>query len=43
MPLRPPLRPAEPDRQEAETRKQEHSVRYFGGYRGRVDGGIGEA
>jgi len=42
-PLRPPRRPAEPDRQEAEERKLEHSVRYFGGYRGRVDGGIGEA
>ena len=41
--LRPPLRPAEPDRHEAEARQREHSARYFGGYRGRVDGGIGEA
>ncbi len=41
--IRPPLKPAEPERDEAEGRQREHSARYFGGYRGRVDGGIGEA
>ena len=40
---RPPRQPAEPERKEVEDRKREHSTRYFGGYRGRVDGGIGEA
>jgi MoxR-like ATPase len=42
-PLRPPLRPAEQERQEMEARQREHSSRYFGGYRGRVDGTVGEA
>ncbi len=42
-PLRPPLRPAEPDRGEAEARQREHGARYFGGYRGRVGGGVGDA
>ncbi len=42
-PLRPPRRPAEVDRQEAEARQAEHSARYFGGYRGRTDGRVGEA
>ncbi|MGZ8408559.1 MAG: AAA family ATPase, partial [Hyphomicrobium sp.] len=41
--LRPPPRPAEPDLKDVESRKQEHAVRYFGRYRGRVDGGIGDA
>ena len=41
--LRPPPRPAEPDLKDVESRKQEHAVRYFGRYRGRVEGGIGEA
>lgn len=41
--LRPPSRPAEPERQEVEARKLEHSARYFGNYRGRIDGGVGEA
>ncbi len=39
---RPPLRAAEPEREEMERRKVEHSARYFGGYRGRVDGGLGD-
>jgi MoxR-like ATPase len=41
--LRPPPRPAEPDFKDVESRRQEHTDRYFGRYRGRVDGGIGEA
>ena len=41
--LRPRLRPAEPDLNDVENRKQEHGARYFGSYRGRMDGGIGEA
>ena len=41
--LRPLARPAEPDLKDVESRRQEHAVRYFGSYRGRVDGGIGEA
>lgn len=41
--LRPPRRPAEPERDEVEERKATHTARYFGGYRGRVDGKIGEA
>jgi MoxR-like ATPase len=41
--LRPPPRPAEPDLKDVESRRQEHAVRYFGRYRGRVDGGVGEA
>ena len=41
--LRPPRRAAEPERTEMEERKLEHATRYFGGYRGRVDGRIGEA
>ncbi|TVR97114.1 MAG: MoxR family ATPase [Rhodospirillales bacterium] len=41
--LRPPRRPAVPDLKDMEERKQEHAGRYFGSYRGRVEGGIGEA
>ncbi len=41
--LHPRARPAEPDLKDVETRRQEHAVRYFGSYRGRVDGGVGEA
>jgi MoxR-like ATPase len=40
--LRPPLRAAEPGRQEVEQRKREHSARYFGGYGRRVDGRLGD-
>ena len=40
---RPPPRPAEPDLEDVESRRQEHAVRYFGRYRGRVDGGVGDA
>jgi MoxR-like ATPase len=39
---RPPLRPAEPDRQDMEARKLEHTARYFSTYRGRVSGNTGE-
>ncbi len=38
---RPPLRPAEPDRQDMEAKKTEHTARYFSTYRGRVDGTAG--
>jgi MoxR-like ATPase len=38
---RPPLRPAEPDLQDMEERKIEHTARYFSTYRGRVDGNTG--
>ena len=38
---RPPLRPAEPDRQDMEAKKTEHTARYFSTYRGRVDGTTG--
>jgi MoxR-like ATPase len=41
--LRPPPRPAEPDLKDVESRRQEHTDRYFGRYRGRIEGGIGEA
>lgn len=41
--LRPPLKPAEQDRDEMEARRAEHQSRYFGGYRGRMGGGVGEA
>lgn len=41
--LRPPLRPAEPDLQDMQAKKQEHTSRYFSTYRGRVDGSTGEA
>ncbi len=41
--LRPPPGPAEPDLKDVESRRQEHAVRYFGRYRGRVDGGVGDA
>ena len=37
-PLRPPQQPAEPDLQNMEERKLEHTARYFSTYRGRVDG-----
>jgi MoxR-like ATPase len=40
--LRPPQRPAEPDLQNMEERKLEHTARYFSTYRGRVDGKTGE-
>jgi MoxR-like ATPase len=40
-PLRPPRRPAEPDQQNMEERKLEHTARYFTTYRGRVDGKTG--
>jgi MoxR-like ATPase len=39
--LRPPQRPAEPDLQNMEERKLEHTARYFSTYRGRVDGNTG--
>jgi MoxR-like ATPase len=38
---RPPQRPAEPDLQNMEERKLEHTARYFSTYRGRVDGNTG--
>jgi MoxR-like ATPase len=41
--LRPPRRPAEPDQQNMEERKLEHTARYFTTYRGRVDGKTGGA
>jgi MoxR-like ATPase len=41
--LQPPLRPAEPDREEMEASKEKHSARYFSTYRGRVDGNIGNS
>lgn len=41
--LRPPMRPAEPDLKNVEERKLEHTARYFGGYRGRIDGKTGGA
>ena len=41
LPPRPPLRPAEPDLQDMEARKLEHTARYFGTYRGRIDGKTG--
>lgn len=43
VPVRPPLRPAEPDLADMEARKVEHTSRYFGAYRGRTDGRTGEA
>ena len=42
-PLRPPRRSAEPERQEVEERKREHTARYFGTDRLRVDGETGGA
>ena len=41
--LRPPLVPAEPNRQEMEDRQREHNARYFGNYRGRTDGQMRES
>lgn len=41
--LRPPLRPAEPDLQDMQTRNLEHTARYFSTYRGRIDGKTGGA
>ncbi len=38
--LQPPLRPAEPDREEMEALKQKHTASYFSTYRGRTDGKI---
>ena len=40
---RPPLQPAEPDLHDMQAKNREHTERYFGRYRGRVDGGAGEA
>jgi MoxR-like ATPase len=42
-PLRPPLRPAEPELEDIENRKLDRTAKYFGSYRGRIDGRIGEA
>jgi len=42
-PLRPPLRPAEPELEDVENRKHDRTAKYFGSYRGRTDGRIGEA
>lgn len=39
-PLRPPLQPAEQNREDMEARKQEHNARYFSTYRGRTDGQV---
>jgi MoxR-like ATPase len=39
-PLRPPLQPAEQNREDMEARKREHNARYFGAYRGRTDGQV---
>ena len=41
--LRPPLAPAEPNRQEMEDRQREHNARYFSNYRGRTDGRMRES
>jgi MoxR-like ATPase len=41
-PIRPPLRTAEPELRDVEQRQREHSARYFGSYRGRVDGSVGD-
>ena len=41
IPLRPPLRPTEPDANHLEQRRQEHSSHYFTSYRGRTDGRTG--
>ena len=40
-PLHPPARPAEPDVNDLEQRRQEHTARYFTSYRGRIDGRTG--
>ena len=40
-PLHPPARPAEPDVNDLEQRRQEHTARYFTSYRGRTDGRTG--
>ena len=40
--LRPPQPAAEPDLQDMEARKREHTARYFSTYRGRIDGSSGE-
>ncbi len=42
-PPRPPLQPAEPDREEMEALQRKHSERYFSTYRGRTDGKTGKA
>lgn len=39
-PLRPPLQPAEQNRDDMEARKREHNARYFSTYRGRTDGQV---
>ncbi|MEI2741164.1 MAG: MoxR family ATPase [Candidatus Competibacter sp.] len=41
--LTPPQRPAEPDTNFLEQRRQEHAARYFTNYRGRTDGRTGGA
>lgn len=42
-PPRPPMRPAEPDMDYLEQRRQEHTARYFTRYRGRTDGHTGDS
>jgi len=42
-PLRPPLVPAEQDRQDMENRQREHNASYFSSYRGRTNGQLKES